>query len=286
MEGLKRHGYEGDIEVALGSLVGSLYKTKRKWRRLGQGGVIFKRAEAVFWHAKGFIRSRRVDFSVPYDAIANAEEERRPSRVVFGFSTPQVCPHEPPLKVVVLGFRPLLREEAQECVEQWWRRYESKEGLNKVSHSLHLRGFAASQALLEDGIFGRSKVTGRFSVDEGVALYSTIFPSWVGDAREEVTNVIVNLIKFGRLDGFFDEESGQYTAAALVPRRVTQVSIDFNSLLAALGEKGIALQHLTCPSCGGKLSLPQRGDLIECEYCGAAVRAVDMLEKFRGLLDL
>jgi len=69
-------------------------------------------------------------------------------------------------------------------------------------------------------------------------------------------------------------------------RTTIQVTIDFASLKSMISEKGLLLQVIECPNCKGKVPLPQTGNVTKCEHCGKDVYAVDVFEKFKGMLGL
>jgi hypothetical protein len=101
----------------------------------------------------------------------------------------------------------------------------------------------------------------------------------------KVRDTVVSLIANGSLDGIITDEN-RYISNALLARKSVQyqVVIDFNSLYAQLENKGIILQTLECPSCGGKLNYPKEGDTITCQFCQATVHAIDVFKKFKELL--
>lgn len=67
-------------------------------------------------------------------------------------------------------------------------------------------------------------------------------------------------------------------------RKGVQLILDF-SFLRPLAEKGIVLQALRCPHCGGKIDeLPETGNLFECHYCGNKVYATDIYREINRLL--
>ena len=102
-----------------------------------------------------------------------------------------------------------------------------------------------------------------------------------------VIDKVRSLIAEGMLDGVIDS-SGRYTSSLTLSRKSVQyqVAIDFNSIFTQLKGKGIVLESLECPSCKGALLYPEAGSVVTCSFCGATVTAVDVLEKFKGLLDV
>lgn len=67
-------------------------------------------------------------------------------------------------------------------------------------------------------------------------------------------------------------------------RTQVQVVVDFNQLVNMMGQKGLALQVIECPHCGGKVDVPKDGNVIQCKYCGKNIYAIDIFEKFKGIL--
>ncbi len=105
------------------------------------------------------------------------------------------------------------------------------------------------------------------------------------DAFRIVRETVGGLIADGKLDGIISGDD-KYISSALVTRKTVQyqVVIDFTSLLKQLESKGIVLQSLDCPSCKSKLEYPKDGSRLSCQYCGATIEAMDIFEKFKGLL--
>lgn len=63
-----------------------------------------------------------------------------------------------------------------------------------------------------------------------------------------------------------------------------QLVLDF-SFLRPLAEKGVIMQAITCPHCGGKVEdLPSSGNIFECKYCGDKIYAVDIYREINRLL--
>ena len=100
-----------------------------------------------------------------------------------------------------------------------------------------------------------------------------------------VKDIVIHLISRGDLDGIITDEN-RYISNAMLARKTVQyqVVVDFASIYSQLENKGIMLQTLECPSCNGKLEYPKNGEEITCQFCGAAVHAVDVFKKFKDLL--
>ena len=65
----------------------------------------------------------------------------------------------------------------------------------------------------------------------------------------------------------------------------TQIIIDFNSLKSILEKGGILVQSMKCPTCGANIGIPEAGAIIKCEYCGTSVKAIDLLERIKELIN-
>jgi len=98
--------------------------------------------------------------------------------------------------------------------------------------------------------------------------------------REDVSELIAD----GKLDGVLENDT--YIASSKLSRKTVQyhVTIDFSSLFSQLKNKGIILQKIECPSCGGNLDFPESGESIVCKFCSSTVHATDIFEKFKALL--
>jgi len=59
---------------------------------------------------------------------------------------------------------------------------------------------------------------------------------------------------------------------------------DFNKLVNKLSEKGISLNTIECPNCGGTLEVPKIGNIFTCKYCQKNVYAVDLFKKFNTFI--
>ncbi|MHA2210335.1 MAG: PH domain-containing protein [Candidatus Thorarchaeota archaeon] len=104
-------------------------------------------------------------------------------------------------------------------------------------------------------------------------------------AFEKTTAIVESLIADGELDGIVTDD-GMYISNTMLARKSVQyqVVIDFTSLFSQLETKGIVLQTIECPSCGGKLDYPESGSVVQCKFCDSTVSAVDLFEKFKSLL--
>jgi primosomal protein N' len=48
---------------------------------------------------------------------------------------------------------------------------------------------------------------------------------------------------------------------------------------------GIIMTTFKCPFCNANLPIPDRGTLLLCEYCNAPIKAIDIFEKIKALLE-
>lgn len=65
--------------------------------------------------------------------------------------------------------------------------------------------------------------------------------------------------------------------------------LDFQELIDALKNKGIVLEKLECPHCGGLLQVsevPKREQMLQCRYCGSSILAMNLYEKFKEIFKL
>lgn len=63
-----------------------------------------------------------------------------------------------------------------------------------------------------------------------------------------------------------------------------QIVLDFSSLKDVMSKGGLVMTTYKCPNCGGKLELPESGQLLTCKYCGVPIKPVDIFEKIKDLL--
>jgi ribosomal protein S27AE len=63
-----------------------------------------------------------------------------------------------------------------------------------------------------------------------------------------------------------------------------QIVLDFSSLKEYMEKGGLTLQQTKCPNCGAPIKLPQQGNQMTCEHCGATVYAQDIFQKIKDLV--
>jgi DNA-directed RNA polymerase subunit RPC12/RpoP len=65
------------------------------------------------------------------------------------------------------------------------------------------------------------------------------------------------------------------------------IHIDFQRFLDAMKNKGIILEKIQCPHCGGMLEVtevPKKEEVLKCKYCGFSILAINLFEKFKEML--
>jgi len=63
-----------------------------------------------------------------------------------------------------------------------------------------------------------------------------------------------------------------------------QVLIDFSFLRSKIEKGGLLLTEISCPYCGGRVNLPETGNICKCSHCQREMYAVDIFEKIKQLL--
>jgi hypothetical protein len=120
-----------------------------------------------------------------------------------------------------------------------------------------------------------------------IARLHSIDPRTISDNQvfKTVRAIVVRLISRGDLEGIITDEN-RYVSNVMLARKTVQyqVVLDFATIYSQLENKGIVLQTLECPSCKGNLEYPKDGDVVNCQFCGATVHAVDVFKKFKDLL--
>jgi len=109
-----------------------------------------------------------------------------------------------------------------------------------------------------------------------------------GVLLESLVTDLEQAIVEGRLSGVLDRDKGEYRDRDFIVREqrvvTVNVAIDFNALVTQLGGKGIALHGIECPGCGATTAGVPEGSYFVCQHCRSTVRAVDVFERFRGIL--
>ena len=64
-----------------------------------------------------------------------------------------------------------------------------------------------------------------------------------------------------------------------------QIILDFSSLKKTLEKGGVIMTTFQCPACNAMLPIPDHGKLLICKYCNAPIKAIDIFEKIKSLLE-
>lgn len=253
--------------------------TEEQWLN---GELVLTQAGVVFLEAKGlFGQGRSRHHSVTYDAIAGVRTE---SRGIVGYLTGQKFLS---LDVITHAGQRTFRyscsnsDAARLCdrIMGMLQRRNAKESLRRELVRL----------IKPMGEVSLSEIARMPSVKNIVRQMLGRPPLGIPEDRllAIVTDEVRSLISMGRLDGIIDDE-GNFISTLVLSRRSVQyqVTIDFPTLFAQLQNKGMILQTIECPSCGGKLDYPKEGSMVKCQYCGALVSAVDVFERFKRLIDI
>lgn len=90
----------------------------------------------------------------------------------------------------------------------------------------------------------------------------------------------------GRVDELAKEVESELSAVqeAKVRPTVRHVVIDFARIIEAARGRGIILDKVECPHCGGTIAIPASGEHFKCEYCGKTVYATSIFDKLKDIL--
>jgi DNA-directed RNA polymerase subunit RPC12/RpoP len=59
----------------------------------------------------------------------------------------------------------------------------------------------------------------------------------------------------------------------------------FSWLRDYMQKGGLVLSVYKCPSCGGQVKIPDKGNSAKCEHCGANVLVTDVFEKVKQFIE-
>lgn len=82
-------------------------------------------------------------------------------------------------------------------------------------------------------------------------------------------------------------EKAKALADSISRHVLTAHNINFQGLIDALKNKGIVLEKLECPRCGGVLNItevPKKEQVLQCKYCGSSILALNLYEKFKEII--
>jgi DNA-directed RNA polymerase subunit RPC12/RpoP len=60
---------------------------------------------------------------------------------------------------------------------------------------------------------------------------------------------------------------------------VFQGRMDFGLLRSIMRSRGIVIERIECPYCGGSINLPETGHVTQCSYCGRKVYVADVFKE-------
>jgi hypothetical protein len=60
---------------------------------------------------------------------------------------------------------------------------------------------------------------------------------------------------------------------------IFQGKMDFGLIRSTMKTKGLIIEKIECPFCGGDIVLPETGHVTKCEHCGRNVYAADILKE-------
>lgn len=63
---------------------------------------------------------------------------------------------------------------------------------------------------------------------------------------------------------------------------IFQARMDFPLLRSILESRGLIIEKIACPNCGGNIELPESGHVVKCPYCNQNIYAVDVLKEIIG----
>jgi hypothetical protein len=63
-----------------------------------------------------------------------------------------------------------------------------------------------------------------------------------------------------------------------------QIILDFSSLKDVMSKGGLVMTTYKCPNCNGMVTIPEAGKVLMCQYCGSAIKPVDIFEKIKSLV--
>jgi hypothetical protein len=249
-------------------------------RECTTGELVLTQKGLIFLEATGFLKtSRRRIHSYTYDDIQSFRME---SRGAVGASTGTVF--------VAVSLITPKGEMTVRYIIRKGRAVQIIQAIEKMRKSNKTPGDLRSQ------ILRRVKPKGEVSLHEiakdeslrDIIVQITKAPNGVLSTEmvlKKVIETVEGLITDGELDGIVTDD-GKFISNTMLARKTVQyqVVIDFTSLFSQLETKGIVLETIECPSCGGKLDYPESGSTVQCKFCDSTVSAVDLFEKFKSLL--
>jgi len=133
------------------------------------------------------------------------------------------------------------------------------------------------------------------TVDTGILKNNLIIMKQSqGIQHEHVFNLIKN--ENGRLMSKEETHNFKTILESFIKERYAEIErekqqsrvqyvIDFSFLKAEMEKGGITLTTIKCPSCGGNVDLPEKGNSIQCKFCNSAIHAHDIFDKMKAFVD-
>ncbi|NHJ14234.1 MAG: hypothetical protein EAX95_11190 [Candidatus Thorarchaeota archaeon] len=244
------------------------------------GELVLTHRGLVFLESTGMFRtSRKRLHSYRYEDIQSIAIETRGFTGAVSGNVHLAVGYSTPRGVMTVKYS-LHQDKAAEIirlVEEMRRTVEQPDLLRgQVLRLVKPRGEVSLHEIAKDGLLKKMIAqVGRESLEK-------LSPDRV---FKDLKSIVEELIANGELDGIITDD-GRYISNTMLGRKTVQyqVVIDFTSLYSQLENKGIVLQTIECPSCGGNLDYPETGSIMQCKYCQSTVSAVDIFEKFKSLL--
>ncbi|MCW4029916.1 MAG: hypothetical protein NWE92_09765 [Candidatus Bathyarchaeota archaeon] len=79
--------------------------------------------------------------------------------------------------------------------------------------------------------------------------------------------------------------SPQVTPQATASVSAEDAAADFASLRAFLTQNGVVASAFNCPKCNNMVDIPEAGKLLICKHCGNPIKAADIYEKIKALIE-
>ena len=98
-------------------------------------------------------------------------------------------------------------------------------------------------------------------------------PSGYSDIAAEMYERIITAFKSAVRESF----------ERVKPKKV--FTIDFVELAKLISSTGIIVKAIRCPNCGANIELPKKGDVMKCPYCNVTIKAIDVYDMIKKLLE-
>jgi len=200
---------------------------------------------------------------------------------------------------------PRLRKEITDVAAQLDHYHSERADLDKMEEGEHKESCGGCWCFLS-GLIGLAVIIygitqgwagnvlnnlGYFVIIVGMILAIMIFGLWgmfkksdLDSKREEVESLWSTIES--HVDDLAKEVESELSAIqeAKVRPTVRHIVIDFAKIIEAARGRGIILDKVECPHCGGAITLPASGERIKCQYCGKTVYATSIFDKLKDIL--